>query len=181
MDTQGRAATTNVSVGVHASHLGTTLMVAPTCAACHPDRTGSNVVTDAAHVDGDAIAEVAFGALARTGSAPAAYSRTSSTSASCSSVYCHGRFAGGANGGAGATMSWTSSVQVTCTSCHGAPPSTGRHAKHSARSCGDCHPGYTSSVVNQATHVNGSKQVGNRITSFVSGSCTNSCHGDETW
>ena len=101
--------------------------------------------------------------------------------ATCASTYCHGRFTGGANAGAGATMSWTSTAQVTCTSCHGAPPATGQHGRHSGRSCGDCHPGYTTTAVNAATHVNGSKQIGNRIISLVNRTCTNSCHGNETW
>ena len=183
VDTQGGTATTNVSVGVHASHLGTTLMAAPACTACHPDRTGSNVITDAAHVDGNGLAEVAFGALARTGGAAATYTRTSATSASCSSVYCHGRFTGGVSSGVGATMSWTSTAQVSCTSCHGAPPSTGQHSRHSGRSCGDCHPGYTTSAVNRTTHLDGAKQVGNRITTYstTTRSCTTSCHGNQTW
>ncbi len=178
VDTQGGGATSNVSVGVHASHLGTTLMTAPTCAACHPDRTGSNVITDAPHVDGDGRAEIAFGALARTGGTAATYTRASATSASCASVYCHGGYTGGAK----ATMSWTSATQVTCTSCHGLPPSTGHHLNHSSRDCGDCHPGYTRTSVNQATHVNGTKQVGNRITSWnaTTRQCVG-CHGSDTW
>jgi predicted CxxxxCH...CXXCH cytochrome family protein len=178
VDTQGGSATTNVSVGVHANHMGTTLMATPACTACHPDRTGSNVITDPAHVDGNGIAEISFGALARTGGAAATYTRTSATAASCATVYCHGGYSGGAN----ATMSWTSTTQVGCTSCHGLPPSTGHHGDHSGRSCGDCHPGYTRTTVNQATHINGTKQVGNNITSWnpTTRQCVG-CHGTATW
>jgi hypothetical protein len=37
--------------------------------------------------------------------------------------------------------------------------------------------------VNAATHQNGTKQVGNRITSYnpTTRSCATSCHGNETW
>jgi predicted CxxxxCH...CXXCH cytochrome family protein len=73
----------------------------------------------------------------------------------------------------------------SCSSCHGAPPSTGQHQRsnHRTRSCGDCHPGYTTSSTAATTHMNGTVQVGNRITSFntTSRTCTNSCHGSETW
>jgi len=183
VDTQGRSAASNVSVGVHASHVATTIAAPIACTECHPNRAGSNVVTDAAHVDGDGIAEVAFGALARTGTAPAAYTRTSATAATCASTYCHGRFTGGAN----ATMSWTSSTQVTCSSCHGNPPSSGRHDTHvngEGYGCGTCHSGYTSSAANAALHVNGAKDVqlvaGTWSSSARSCSSTG-CHGTRTW
>jgi len=106
------------------------------------------------------------------------YTRTSPTQASCAASYCHGNFAGGPN----ATMSWTSTVQVTCTSCHGLPPSTGHHANHSARSCGDCHPGYTRTSVAVASHIDGAKQVGNLVTSWnpATRGCVG-CHGADTW
>lgn len=177
VDRQGQTATSQVSVGAHAAHVGATLTAPIACSACHPDRTGSNVITDATHVDGG-LAPVTFGALATTGGAPASYTRASATSASCASVYCHGAFGGGAN----ATMSWTSTVALSCTSCHGLPPSTGQHGEHSGRSCGDCHPGYTRTSVNPATHVDGSKEVGNYVTSWDPSTrrCVG-CHGAATW
>jgi predicted CxxxxCH...CXXCH cytochrome family protein len=185
VDLQGRSVTTNVSVGVHASHVGTTIANPVACAECHPARTAS-VVTDTAHMDGNGIAEVAFGTIARTGGAAATYTRASATSATCASTYCHGKFTGGANNGSGATMSWTSTTQVGCTSCHSGPPSTGQHTRseHRSRSCGDCHgSGYTTSAVNKVTHLDGIEQVGNRITSYnrTTRSCSSSCHGSETW
>jgi predicted CxxxxCH...CXXCH cytochrome family protein len=120
------------------------------CTECHPVRVQS-VVTDAGHVDGDGVAEVTFGPLARTGGAAAAYARVSPTSATCSSVYCHGEF----TGGSGWDPSWTATTQATCTSCHGAPPSSGRHGKHGGHACAECH-GHAGSG---ATHVDGSKNV----------------------
>ena len=183
VDIQGRSVTTNVSVGVHASHVGTTIANAVACAECHPARTES-VVADVGHMDGNGVAEVAFGTIAKTGGALPTYTRTSATSASCASTYCHGKFSGGANSGLGATMTWTSTTQVGCTSCHGRPPSTGDHGTHSSRSCGDCHgSGYTTSAVVKATHLDGIEQVGNRVTSYnrTTRSCSSSCHGTRTW
>jgi predicted CxxxxCH...CXXCH cytochrome family protein len=182
VDTQGRSVATNVSVGLHANHLGSTIMTAPACTQCHASR--GDVITDAAHVDGDGVAEVQLGTLARTGGAPATYARTSATAATCASTYCHGRFTGGANAtGTQPAMSWTSTTQVSCTSCHGAPPSSGRHSKHSGEAtCGDCHPGYTTSAVAKATHLDGTKQVGGIAGwNATSRSCSNSCHGTERW
>jgi predicted CxxxxCH...CXXCH cytochrome family protein len=172
VDTQGGNATANVSVGAHAAHLGTALMTPPTCTECHGSR--SNVITDALHVDGDGVAEVSFGTLARTGGAVPVYSRTSATAATCASTYCHGRFTGGANP---APLGWTSTTDLTCTSCHGTAPNTGEHNKHvngEGFDCGECHLGYTASSVRQVDHLNGTKQVG--VTGWSAGSCTLTCH-----
>lgn len=181
VDTQGRTATSNVSVGVHDSHVGTTIATPLACGECHPAR--GSVVTDAAHVDGDAQAEVVFGALARTGGAAPTYSRASATSATCASTYCHGSFSGGAN----ATPNWTSTAQVTCTSCHGGPPSTGQHSRHvngEGIGCGTCHPGSSSSSVNAAIHVNGTDDVqpGGGTWNPTTRTCSSvGCHGTESW
>jgi len=182
VDIQGRTVTTNVSVGVHASHQTTTIANAIACGQCHPARTAS-VITDAAHIDGNGIAEVAFGALAKTGGVTPVYTRSSATSATCASTYCHGKFTGGTS----ATVSWTSTTQVGCTSCHGNPPATGKHTSvgsHSSRPCGDCHGvGYTNSAVVKATHVDGIKQIGNSLRTYnpSTRTCTSSCHGSQTW
>jgi predicted CxxxxCH...CXXCH cytochrome family protein len=192
VDIQGRSATTNVSVGVHEAHATTPIAVVA-CAQCHPARTAS-VVTDAAHVDGNGVAEVQLGALAKTGGAAATYTRTSATSASCASVYCHGRF----TGGTGATVSWTSTTQVSCSSCHGNPPSTGEHPRHvSSKSigCYVCHNAVVSSskaIIDATLHVNGADNVrfgGTYSSRTVTGTwnastrtCSSlSCHGSETW
>jgi hypothetical protein len=78
------------------------------------------------------------------------------------------------------------SATAACGSCHAVPPTSGRHTKHvvsERRTCGDCHAGYTSSSVNAATHMDGSTEVGNRVTSYnpTTHSCSNSCHGSKTW
>jgi predicted CxxxxCH...CXXCH cytochrome family protein len=75
-----------------------------------------------------------------------------------------------------------------CTSCHGEPPSTGRHTEedHVRLRCDDCHPtGYTSTSAVAAFHENGVVDLGSQAgyscglkgcpTGTV-GTCTNSCH-----
>jgi len=86
---------------------------------------------------------------------------------------------------------------LSCTSCHGDPPSTGKpiqgspnaHAFHVTTqgfACSVCHPGFTSTAVNAGLHVNGTKNVGGtgtQINSWNSGttSCGPNCHATETW
>jgi predicted CxxxxCH...CXXCH cytochrome family protein len=194
VDIQARSVATNVSVGRHDKHVATTLMTPIPCTECHAARTTS-VITDTAHVDGNGIAEVAFGTLARTGNKTPTYTRTSATAATCGSTYCHGNF----TGGSGTTArSWVSTTAMTCTSCHGNPPSTGEHSTHQSRSiaCSQCHgtgftrTGTATGTVNAALHVNGLKTVGGtgtRIQTWNAStrSCTptsgSGCHGSQTW
>jgi len=71
----------------------------------------------------------------------------------------------------------------SCTSCHGNPPSTGSHSDHRSRSCSSCHgSGYSSTTVNTATHNNGVKNVVSTIGwNATNRTCSNSCHGTESW
>jgi predicted CxxxxCH...CXXCH cytochrome family protein len=190
-DIRNGTATTSVTVGVHESHATSTIANVG-CADCHPARTAS-VVTDAAHVDGNGLAEVAFGTLARTGGAVPAYTRTSATSATCASTYCHGKFTGGRS----ATVNFTSTTPVTCTSCHYSPPSTGEHSKHNSEAvkCFHCHNAVVSStntILDKTLHVNGAKNVkfggtyGSRTVTGTfnpsTGTCSSlACHGSERW
>jgi predicted CxxxxCH...CXXCH cytochrome family protein len=195
VDIQGRSVTTNVSVGKHDKHVAPAMMSPIACTECHAARTAS-VITDTAHIDGNGIAEVVLGTLSRTGGAAAAYNRTSATSATCSSNYCHGSFTGGTT----TTPNWATGTAMTCTSCHGNPPSTGRHSTHQSRNiaCTACHgtgftrTGTTTGTVNVTLHVNGAKNVpltagGSRIQTWNAStrSCTPSsgsgCHGSQTW
>jgi mono/diheme cytochrome c family protein len=71
-----------------------------------------------------------------------------------------------------------------CGSCHGLPPRTGQHDKHRSRSCSTCHgAGYSSTTVNAATHNNGVTNLAESSIGWnaTSRSCTNSCHGRESW
>ena len=73
---------------------------------------------------------------------------------------------------------------AACDSCHGLPPKTGEHGEHKSRSCGTCHgAGYSSTTVNVATHNNGVKNLATSSIGWnaTSRSCTNSCHGKESW
>lgn len=185
VDTQGRSEATNVTVGVHAAHVGTTITTPLGCDACHPSR--GDVRTDTAHVDGDGVAEVVFGPLAKTGGAASTYARVSSTSATCANTYCHGRF----TGGTGATVNWTSTTPVGCTSCHGNPPGSGEHTKHVSGeriACAYCHDGVMSApdaISGPTLHVNGTKNVqfgGPGTWNASTKTCSNvGCHGTETW
>jgi predicted CxxxxCH...CXXCH cytochrome family protein len=169
--TQGETATTTPAVGAHARHLaGGTLGPALACVECH------SVPADLNHLDG--TAQVTFGAGAkRAGATP----RFDPATASCSTTYCHGGTLAG--GGSNKVPSWTGGAgQVACGTCHGRPPSSGKHGDHAGRSCGDCHPGFTATSVNLATHLDGLKQVGNRVTDWnpTTRACTG-CHGSDTW
>jgi mono/diheme cytochrome c family protein len=74
---------------------------------------------------------------------------------------------------------------ATCGSCHAIPPASGRHAKHlrEAVSCANCHgTGYSTSSVVAALHNNGVKNLAsNTAWNATTRSCSNSCHGKESW
>ena len=168
--TQGQTATTTRAVGAHARHLaGGTIGPALACTECHL------VPVDLAHLDGTPL--ITFGAGARRGGAVPAWNGVG-----CSATYCHGGTLTG--GGTNKVPAWTGgSTQAACGTCHGIAPSTGRHGTHSGKAtCGDCHPGSTSTSVNLATHLDGVKQVGNKVTAWnaATRACTG-CHGNDTW
>ncbi len=167
----GETATSSVAVGAHQAHLNKAdLTAAPLqCNACHA------VPSSNTHSDG--VVQVTFGALAKTGGVNPSFNGTG-----CAATYCHGNFSGGATS---AVPSWTGGA-MTCTSCHGTPPTSGLHIDHhSGIVCGDCHgSGYTSSALVKTLHLNGVKDVaGPKITSYTAStkSCTPTCHGRETW
>jgi predicted CxxxxCH...CXXCH cytochrome family protein len=174
VDTQGHSATSFISVGAHTSHMSPALSSPLTCDACH------NVPTDVltpGHIDATS-ATVTFGTLARTGGVTPTWSHTSAT---CASAYCHGAFSGGASTN---QPLWTTvnGTQMTCLSCHGAPPGTGRHSLHSGHGvgCGSCHAGYSSTAVNRSTHVNGVKNLSINYNSSTR-TCSPPCHSSATW
>ncbi|WP_246545666.1 c-type cytochrome [Pelotalea chapellei] len=72
-----------------------------------------------------------------------------------------------------------------CGSCHAIPPATGHHSKHVSKkvACATCHgSGYSTTAFNAATHANGVKNIVTTIGwNSTSRSCSNSCHGKETW
>jgi predicted CxxxxCH...CXXCH cytochrome family protein len=191
-DTAGNAS--SPQVGAHRSHLYAANAISGpvACGACH------TIPTDLSHVNGT----TAVAPRSPAGSPSGTYSAGGMT---CASTYCHGNFTGGnvAN-----TPVWTGAGTQTCTSCHAAPPQTGRHPGvvvggndvHAGRDCVNCHffvaQGTTIKPGGRALHVNGQKDVSLssngtsvRVTSppFVNGwdsatkSCSPGCHGTEVW
>jgi len=156
-DTQGNVLTRARGVGAHERHLLDGLLRrAMPCSECHV------VPTTMDHANG--TAEVVFGPLARTAAAAGAQPTWNPGLLTCSSVYCHGATLGG---GSGKQPVWTTvdGTYTRCGNCHGIPPP----APHvNSLLCGGCHPGFTSTTVNLATHINGTVQTNT--------ACTN-CHG----
>ena len=154
-DTSG-ASTTGVLVGAHLAHVNpdaTGVYKPVACTECHPDNTTGN------HPD-FTQAEVTFAAATGAilgGFAPTRTLGNRTTTATTCNTYCHDGSAGGTVG----TWSWTGAA-ATCDSCHGDPPtvlSDGATPHSSSTACASCHPGYTSSTVSRATHIDGSVQV----------------------
>jgi len=177
--TQGETLTSQAAVGAHQAHVNPTVAAALAnpfaCAVCHP----SPLPTDVTHVDGSVPPVVFTGA---PGAGSGTYNRAANPP-TCSSTYCHGNFTGGGN----ATPSWTGGA-MACTSCHGNPPSTGEHSPRNSNhnfACNFCHgTGYTSTTIVLATHVNGVKNVaaGNPPGwNATNRTCSNGCHGTQSW
>jgi predicted CxxxxCH...CXXCH cytochrome family protein len=142
------------------------------CSECH--------VVPASTLHANGTVTVTFGTRARTGGVAPAWNGTS-----CSATYCHGATL---SGGTATAPVWTTvdGSQRQCTSCHGNPPSTGHHgvSDHKRAGCGGCHAGYGATTANLTAHIDGVKEVGNKITAYTSSTrtCTNTCHGNKgTW
>jgi predicted CxxxxCH...CXXCH cytochrome family protein len=102
---------------------------------------------------------VVFGTFATFGGSPAIWDRPSAT---CSSTYCHGAQV---LGGDHKNPVWTTAdgSQMTCGSCHGAPP-PGPHptVSSSLSGCAVCHPDTvtaTGTIVQGGKHIDGVKDV----------------------
>ncbi len=71
-----------------------------------------------------------------------------------------------------------------CGSCHAIPPALGQHVFHSnlGYSCSTCHgTGYSSTTVNAATHMNGTKDVSLSAWNATTRTCASYCHGSRAW
>jgi predicted CxxxxCH...CXXCH cytochrome family protein len=161
------------AVGAHQGHMNpasSTAVASPVaCAECHV------VPPDSAHATNPPAQKVVFGALASAGGATPSWSATTT---GCAATWCHGNFTLAGVSGANATPTWTDTAAVTCTSCHGMPP-TGHpplSGTVTAATCNGCHPQSVDAqgriVVSSGTHMDGKAQ------SAALG-CT-ACHGDAT-
>jgi predicted CxxxxCH...CXXCH cytochrome family protein len=155
--------TTSISVGAHASHLeGSHGIARPVpCEACHAVPSSN---ASPGHLDG--AVQVVFGAVSRPGGAAASWSRVSAT---CS-VYCHGATLAG---GEDTAPVWTrvDGSQLSCASCHGAPPPR----PHPQRSdCRACH----AETVDEHGRIDvaGGRHLDGVVQRSLAG-CTD-CHGD---
>ncbi len=135
---------TGRSAGAHLAHVDKTgeIMAPAQCAECH---SGAVPTSTTSHPSGTII--VAFGGRSTTGT----YAPGTLT---CSTTYCHGGFTNGTH----ASPKWTDGP-MTCTSCHGDPPATGRHADHpGGTQCSLCHSDANAAgtaITNPSLHVNG--------------------------
>ncbi len=165
----GALETTDLGVGAHASHLtDSAIRDAVSCGECH---VRPATVDAAGHLDA-APADLTFGELATMGGVEPSWDRQEAT---CADTYCHGATL---EGGAHTAPVWTTvdDSQVTCGSCHGAPPP----APHPAvagddlSACARCHP---STVREDGTiDTDGGQHIDGTLD--VVAEC-NACHGNE--
>lgn len=174
-DTDGDTAADDNQVGAHDAHInGISSISAPiACSECHNntkvqiDAEVSYVdkVNSLAHLDGDGVAELSWGSLAKpSGASPISYN---SVTGVCSN-YCHGNTL---SDSFGKFPTWTdftylSGVDADCEMCHGAPPiGKGHTGDMTLRaidgiSCGtaNCHDQVMNTdgtFLNKALHIDG--------------------------
>ena len=77
---------------------------------------------------------------------------------------------------------------ANCTGCHGFPPSSGQHAKHTAKgyNCAKCHSEVidsTNKIISATKHKNGTKDVKGSFTYTASSKTCSAvgCHGTKSW
>ena len=130
--------TTYIGVGAHQEHLNAHNLRDPiACTECHLVPT---TVQQEGHIDHTITPEITWGPLATSLGANPAWNRSSAT---CSSTYCHGGGLLPNARGTNSTPTWTTvdQSQVTCSSCHGYPPSIQPHygSMGSNNLCYNCH------------------------------------------
>jgi predicted CxxxxCH...CXXCH cytochrome family protein len=190
-DLSGNSNSSSPGVGAHSKHLAVSSWSrAITCETCHV--VPGNVSTPG-HLDGDDIPEVPFDSLN-----PAA--TVNFAADTCDNLYCHGD--GQGNNG---SISWTSTTDMTCGSCHdtpavgqGAQGMSGKHDKHIRDKdvpCEDCHAQVVSSgllIIDAARHINGANDILMRtkngqidngaVYNPADQRCSNmDCHGNKDW
>jgi predicted CxxxxCH...CXXCH cytochrome family protein len=168
-DVAGNVATTARGVGAHQSHLvgtGAPWHAPVLCADCH---TVPVTLSDPGHIDTTTpgVAEVVFGAAAKSGGATPVWNGTT-----CTNSYCHGAVLDGGNG-SNRAPTWTTvnGSQDACGTCHGIPPGGTQHQGATLATCTVCHGSVIAANgtwVNPALHIDGMVEA--------SGGACGSCH-----
>lgn len=154
-DLSGHLSSLFIGVGAHETHLdGTASSRAVACDDCH---LVPSSVSDAGHLDSTPNAELLFAGVAVANGSTPSWNRDTQ---SCSDSWCH----------RAPSPRWTDGLGLSCTGCHGMPPS----APHPQLSnCAQCHGDIISAqgvIVAPQRHVDGVIDVS------VPDTC-NSCHG----
>jgi predicted CxxxxCH...CXXCH cytochrome family protein len=162
LDTSGNQSSTALGVGAHQAHLDAKLGRSLACDECHrvPER-----VEEPTHADG-LPAELLFTGVALSEEHDAAWDAAQAT---CSGSWCHGPSAGSTH----ASPVWNVAAELTCTTCHEAPPA----APHPQMTeCSTCHAAVVDdddhTLRNKARHIDGTVDV------EIDEAC-NACHGDD--
>ncbi len=125
--------TTSTLSAAHGVHLaGGGASNAFACSECHP------LFTSMSHTAGAPVIAFTAGSLARTGGLAPSWNATTAT---CSSVYCHGGDGTAVTGGKLTSPSWntTDGSPDRCDSCHGYPPIAKSHVQSPKAFCNVCH------------------------------------------
>ena len=165
VDTQGATETTNVGVGAHQEHLGTSdWHKEVSCTDCHKVPT---TIETKGHIDSPLPAELTWSGLAMADSAKPSFDPASAT---CSGTYCHGTTLGDAKGTLTEPV-WTQvdGTQAACGTCHMVPPAAPHPPRDDCESCHGAVIGAGQTFVNPALHVNGTLDL-------VELTCS-TCHG----
>jgi predicted CxxxxCH...CXXCH cytochrome family protein len=161
-DAQGNDSIGAIGVGAHRAHLFSRIGRSLECKECHKVPQSA---AEPGHIEG-VTARVTITGIARNQQHQPSWQRDSQT---CNDSYCHGPTASDPK----SSPKWTSSVDITCSSCHGFPPP----APHpQMKNCSHCHASVIASddltIEFPARHVDGVVEV-----EFDHG-CA-SCHGGD--
>jgi predicted CxxxxCH...CXXCH cytochrome family protein len=183
-DLAGNTARSSVGVGAHREHLAAGAWSREiNCSNCHQVPTS---VGDAGHMDGDNVAEVPFDALNPTAT-------VNLGTGTCNNLYCHGN-GRGSNG----SISWTSTTDMNCSSCHQTPSvgqsatgMSGAHDKHIRDKripCVDCHATVVNGnldILSPQLHIDGQYSIdmptGGDWNPTTKGCSNMDCHENENW
>lgn len=161
LDTHGNSSVSSLGVGAHQAHLASSIGRSLACSECHRVPT---LVEDPEHILGLPARVVLAGVAKTDGRSPL----WQATSRSCADTFCHSPSPGSAR----PSPTWTDEAELSCTSCHGAPPPL-PHPQ--ATECAQCHAQTVAAdnhtIIDLARHING-------VVDIAVGSKCNVCHGN---